>query len=66
VEFRRIIYFRTPLEQGHGGRQQAIRVTEDGCDARCGALLHDLEIGKHTTTSSTFSSGTITAFGLRG
>jgi hypothetical protein len=43
-----------PLPAGHGGRQQAVRVTEYGCAARCGALLQDLEIGKHTTTSSTF------------
>jgi hypothetical protein len=44
VVFRRILYFRTPLEQGHGGRHRVVRVTEHGSTPRCGARLHDLEI----------------------
>jgi hypothetical protein len=32
----------------------SVRVTKDGCTARCDALLHNLEIGKRTTTSSKF------------
>ena len=36
----------TPLDQGNGGRHQAVRVTEYGGAARSSIHLHDLEIGK--------------------
>ena len=42
-----------PLDRGNGGRHQAVRVTEYGGAAGCGVHLHDLEIGKCSTTSST-------------
>jgi hypothetical protein len=44
-EFQRIPTSAAPLEQGHEGRNRAIRVTEYGSDARCGTWHHDLEIG---------------------
>ena len=42
-----------PLDRGNRGHHQAIRVAQYGGTARCSVHLHDLDIGKWSTTPST-------------
>lgn len=65
LEFPRIRYFRCPTGARDGGRHRAVRVTEYGSAAFCNALLHDLEIGKWSSTSPT-RIVLANAFGLQG